>query len=123
MSIYQDLPKLLAITHISNNDNCPHCGARGKYVYNFRTEDGQSGGAMAGCIKHFPKHELFADSQRIVNKKERYKKEGWNLPSWDREIESAIIGFATGEITLREAKIEIFNSKSKAEEYRRRRRY
>ncbi len=33
---------------------CPHCGATGRWIYNFECEDGSVRGAMAGCLKLFP---------------------------------------------------------------------
>jgi hypothetical protein len=43
---------------------CPHCGAEGRYVYSFICEDGKRRGAMAGCLKLFPKSN--APASRLV---------------------------------------------------------
>lgn len=57
------LPAILAIlgkedhgpSDGAGSARCPHCGAAGRYVWRFLAVDGRKGGAMAGCLKLFPK--------------------------------------------------------------------
>ena len=101
---------------------CPHCGARGKYIYEFITEDGKRGGAMSGCIKLFPQSRFFADSMRIAKKERDYAKKGWNIPSWDREIKQAINDFIKGGISKDDAMVVVSRQRARAANYRRNRR-
>lgn len=69
---------------------CPHCGADGRYVVWFRTEDGARRGAMRGCFKLFPKSRYATRVERILEKERDARALGRNLASWDRDVLDAI---------------------------------
>jgi len=74
--------------------NCPHCGAKGRYVYRFRCDDGTTREAMSGCIRLFSWSSLVSEHQRIIDK----ETSGRKLASWDREMLDAIEQCARGDI-------------------------
>jgi len=48
---------------------CPHCGAWGRYVYTFTTDDGERHAAMAGCIEVWPGgKQAVADYKRVLKR-------------------------------------------------------
>lgn len=56
----ETLPRIVAVLGRSDSGEygaatCPHCGAAGRYVYTFQCDDGTTRGAMAGCLKLFPR--------------------------------------------------------------------
>lgn len=46
--------KMLGVDDAGAGASCPHCGATGRWIYNFLCEDGTQRAAMAGCLKQFP---------------------------------------------------------------------
>ena len=100
----QSLPKIVKFTGMTDageygNATCPHCGAKGRYIYHFTCADDSERGAMAGCLKRFPMHAFAAKHQAILARENEYRAKGWSLPSWDVEILHAIEKFAAGEVT------------------------
>ena len=103
------LPKLVNITNIEDYGeygaaNCPHCGAKGRYIHVARTTTGETVKAMAGCIKLYPTHKLFfKETQRIQKKELEYKEKGWNLPALDQAVLDIIDRFLSKELTEKQA--------------------
>lgn len=83
---------------------CPHCDAKGRYVYSFKCADGSERGAMQGCFNRWPKHPFVAEQVRIMDKQADYAKKGWKLAEWDSKPLEAIKQFAAGEITEQAAR-------------------
>ena len=78
---------------------CPHCGARGKKIYWFVTEEGQTGGAMSGCIKLFPVGEYFNAYQKAVDNMIRFEKNGWNPSRFDLDTTNGIDLYFDGKLS------------------------
>src|ERR1041384_229731 len=76
---------------------CPHCGADGRYVYWFVTEDGERRGAMAGCIRLFPVSKIAKEHHAIMERRADRESKGWKLASWDTAKLEAIEAFYRGE--------------------------
>lgn len=85
------------------NATCPHCGADGRYVWTFRCDDGTKRGAMAGCIKLFPRSALVDEHQRLLERAADRKAKGWQLASWDQAKLEAIEQVANGKVGEAEA--------------------
>lgn len=99
-----DLPKIVEFLGCSDYGEfgattCPHCDAKGRYVYTFRCDDGTKRGAMAGCIRRFRVSPI-ADAHQLVMDKE---KSGKKLNGWDRKIVEACERHYAGEISEPEA--------------------
>lgn len=102
---------------------CPHCGANGRYIYNFVCDDGTKHGAMKGCLSKFPMHPFAKIHARILEKQKENAKKGWKLASWDERTLEAIEKFAHNEIAEYEAQ-RIINSANEAKRaYMKRRGY
>lgn len=120
-SIYTDLPRIVYIDHVEDsgeygNANCPHCGAKGRYVYHFRCEDGSRRGAMAGCLKHFTLTWLAQEHRRILDKQRDGLKRfgpGHKLASWDAEILAVIEDYADGAIGMEDAARRVTDQKAR----------
>ena len=83
---------------------CPHCGAKGRYVYEFICDDGSNRGAMRICFSRWPQHYFVREQLRIEEKSSRFEAQGWGrLSEWDTAPLEAIQKFARGEITEAEA--------------------
>jgi len=82
---------------------CPHCGATGRYILRFMTEDGRELGAMRGCAKLFPVSRIAVEELRLRTKLADYEKQGWSLNKRDSEALDAIDGFYAGMIGERAA--------------------
>lgn len=73
---------------------CPHCGATGRWIHVFQTEDGRRMAAMSGCLKLFPVSRVANEEARLRKKLEDYRKRGWNgLNRRDTEALDAIVAF------------------------------
>jgi hypothetical protein len=81
---------------------CPHCGAKGRHIYQLVGESGQTYGAMAGCAADWPKADkrLYRDSVDLVGKEREARESGRRLASWDSRRLAAMAAFALGEINL-----------------------
>lgn len=100
------LPAIVAILnkHDSGeygNSSCPHCGALGRYTYHFICDDGRKYGAMAGCIKLFPKASgrHFSLLEKAFTKEEEAKTNKSKLASWWVEMLTATQEFGNDKIT------------------------
>jgi len=117
------LPRIIYFQSLQDcgdsNAQCPHCGAKGRYIYWFICEDGQRRGAMSGCVKHFPWHRFAHEHKRILDKSRTKKK----LTSWDDEMVKAIEAFADGSIDERTADSRIRLAKKRRESWMKRRRW
>lgn len=65
----QGLPRIIRYDHVDDsgeygNATCPHCGAKGRYVHHFLTDEGPRA-AMAGCIKLFPTSPVAKEHQAL----------------------------------------------------------
>lgn len=65
--------------------NCPHCGAMGRYIYEWE-EDGVSHAAMAGCYQKLTKGIQKDEKQRYFEI--LYEKQAKNKPlnGWDKSV-------------------------------------
>ena len=119
-----NLPRIIYFERITvapegDPDLCPHCGAKGRYIYWFVCEDGHKYGAMSGCVKLFPWHRFAHEHKRILDKQRTKKK----LCSWDEDMKAAIEKYASGEIGEREADNLIRAAKRTRESWMKRRRW
>jgi hypothetical protein len=104
----ETLPKIVAMVGKSDsgeygNATCPHCGADGRYVWTFRCDDGTTRGAMAGCIKLFPRSALVDEHQRLLDRLDERQAKGQTLASWDQAKLAAIEAVVAGRMTEAEA--------------------
>jgi hypothetical protein len=85
---------------------CPHCGSDGRYVQYFLCDDGNSYGAMRGCVKLFPVAPIAKRHQKLAQRKtelrRKYGKDA-TLNSWDARQMDAIERCYAGEIDEAEA--------------------
>jgi hypothetical protein len=110
MKTTEALPKIIAIVGIEDHGpcdpeptaSCPHCGADGRYIYHFICEDGSHRGAMAGCLKLFPKHQFAEKVQGVFKKSLEARKSGRRLASWDEDVLKATEMLESGAIQQRE---------------------
>lgn len=75
---------------------CPHCGAAGRRVHRFVTSDGQTRGAMSGCVKLFPVSPVAREELRLREKEARYVAQGWKLNRLDARALASIDAFYSG---------------------------
>lgn len=106
----QTLPAIIAITGMHDygpsdgegSTCCPHCGARGRYVWSFICADGSRRGAMRGCIQLFPKaigsSRYFKLIQEAFERRDKAKEEKKNLASWWQEMIDAAETFGTAKL-------------------------
>ena len=70
---------------LPNGCGCPHCGAEGRYVYQWVGEDGNTYSAMAGCFKALTTgyvNSYDAEYTKVLAKAAQGKK----LNGWDKSI-------------------------------------
>lgn len=108
MTIDGTLPRIIQFEGVSDsgeygNATCPHCGADGRYVWSFITEDGVRRGAMAGCIQKFPVSKLAEEHRKIIDRSKDRAKKGQKLASWDIAKLGAIEAVADGTMTVDQA--------------------
>lgn len=123
MANTETLPRIIQFTGMSDsgeygNATCPHCGAQGRYVYNFIVEGGERRGAMAGCIQRFPVSQIAKVHKGLLKKAQEYASKGWTLPSWDLAIVEAIEAFGRDEMTEGQCLTIVTNEQNKAKAYR-----
>ena len=112
-NIYSNLPKAIYITSIDDGGEygaylCPHCNARGRYIYNFMCDDGQLWSAMRGCFQHFNPHRFAHLGAQLITKQREAERKGMKLGAWDSEVLKAIQDFAHQVISEQQAD-EIIN--------------
>jgi hypothetical protein len=101
-------PKVVQVEQIEDTGPesgacCPHCGADGRYITWFITEDGARHGAMAGCFKLFPKSRFAIRVAGILEK----QRNGHKLASWDQKVLEAIRALPTlGELGVDQVIVE-----------------
>lgn len=101
----QTLPAILAVTGMKDygpSDGegsacCPHCGARGRYIWYFICEDGSKRGAMRGCIQLFPRKSSRNDKliQEAFERLNKAREENKNPASWWLDMVKAAEEFAS----------------------------
>lgn len=89
-------PRIVRIVGNFESDTCPHCGARGRYVTAFETDDGRHLAAMAGCIRLFPVSPIASEHLRLMKKLEACNRTGRRLNRWDLASLDAIEAFYAG---------------------------
>lgn len=86
--------------------NCPHCGARGRYVHIFLCDDGATRGAMSGCVKLFPHMKtalsIMAQSAHDKIQEARDLKRELKLASWFKDVLDGIEDYESGVLSLGE---------------------
>lgn len=102
------LPKIVTFLGISDAGEygaatCPHCGADGRYVHEFITEDGATRGAMSGCIKLFPVSPVAAEHRALIERDRDREKNGRRISSWDEVKQGAIEAFYRGDLSEADA--------------------
>lgn len=102
-NIYADLPRVVEILDLKDYGeygavSCPHCGAQGRYIYFFTTDNGQSYGAMKGCFRKFPKSPYADRMAKLLGKEKEFKAKKWKLASWDQDSINAIRAYGEGKI-------------------------
>jgi hypothetical protein len=103
------LPKIVAV--LAKDDHgpcdagatavCPHCGADGRYVYTFLCDDGTTRGAMAGCIKLFPRSIAADECEKALAKSCAARGGKGYLSRWDERMLNAIEQLQNGAIDCR----------------------
>lgn len=104
----QTLPTIIAYTGVRDsgefgNANCAHCGALGRYEYDFIGDDGRTHSAMAGCIQRFPVSRVAKAHKAILDK----QKTGKKLNGWDTKILEAVSEAINGTMTVPAAEAAI----------------
>lgn len=89
------LPRIISVieTRDCPDSECPHCGARGRWIISFRTADGRTLSAMRGCFKLFPQSPLVREEERLRAKASSF---GGRLNRLDDEALAAIEACAAG---------------------------
>jgi hypothetical protein len=79
------------------DSECPHCGARGRFIHHFVLENGEHHAAMSGCVGLFPVSPIAREEARLRKKLADHKKRGWvGLNKGDTEALEAIEAFYVG---------------------------
>lgn len=112
------LPRIVRFFGTVENDNCPHCGATGKYVHRFATDDGRHLGAMSGCVRLFPVSPVAQEHMRIAKKATDAAKFGRQLNRWDLAALEAIESFYAGTMSESDAIRRVQQEKSAASAWR-----
>lgn len=104
-TVAADLPRIVRFEGMTDSGEygaatCPHCGADGRYVWNFVCEDGTRRGAMAGCITKFPVSKVAEEHKKIMERDEDRAKKGQKLASWDVAKLAAIESYYAGETPI-----------------------
>lgn len=120
------LPRIIRFVGVHDsgefgNATCPHCGADGRYVWTFITEDGVQRGAMAGCIQKFPVSKLADEHKRIIDRQRQRQAKGQSLASWDVRKLSAIAAVEAGTMDIATALVVIQSENVKRSEWMRKR--
>jgi hypothetical protein len=124
-----DLPRIIEYLDVTDygpcDDGatavCPHCGADGRYVHEFRCEDGTVRGAMRGCMGLFPISPIATRHQKLVERERDLQKRfgaDAKLNSWDRNMMAAIQEFYAGTVTEQDALRTIERESMKKQAYR-----
>jgi len=103
------------------NDVCPHCGADGRYVWEFECDDGTRRGAMRGCVKLFPTSRTALEDQRLIEKEQELRRSYGpqaKLNSWDTKIRTALDEYFAGRMPEAEALRTIEREKAAAAAWR-----
>lgn len=116
------LPRIIQFEGVSDSGEyggatCPHCGADGRYVWTFITEDGERRGAMAGCIQKFPVSKLAEEHKRIIERSKDRAKNGQKLASWDIAKLAAIEAVRDGELTADQALLVVQSENAKRKQW------
>jgi hypothetical protein len=106
MPVLASLPRIVRFLGTSDaggpDAECPHCGAKGRYVHSFECEDGSRRGAMSGCVKLFPVHPI-AQADMALRGRERELRTRFGataqLNSWDQRMRVAIDAYYAGTMT------------------------
>lgn len=105
------------------NDNCAHCGAKGRYQWVFVCDDGKQHRAMAGCIKLYPVAPVAKIHQTLIEKAKQMAGQHWpngdakQLNSWDTVKLDAIEAFYRGEVSEEIAMQAIHNENVKRDNW------
>ena len=124
-----ELPKIVRFLGVDDagpadprpNGVCPHCGAEGRYTWRFLTEDGQTLGAMSGCLKLFPVSLVALEEKRLIEKERDLQKrygESAHLNSWDTKIMEAVGAFHRDEISEKDFERTVRQQKAAAQQWR-----
>lgn len=109
------LPRIVRFLGTSDcpDSECPHCGARGRFIHRFLLETGGTGAAMSGCVQLFPVSPVAREEARLKKKLADYMKRGWNgLNRRDTEALEAIEAFYAGTIDERSAMVIVKGAKA-----------
>lgn len=101
MNAVMSLPRIVRFLETIEGGSCPHCGADGRWIHRFVTDDGNQRGAMSGCVKLFPVSRVALEEQRLRKKEESLRKrfgESAHLNRNDTRAMEAIEAFYRGEM-------------------------
>lgn len=104
---------------------CPHCGAKGRYIFWFITEDGAERGAMRGamrgCLKLFPVSEIASEHRALLEKQTELRKKygpDAHLNSWATKMLEAIDAYYANDLSMDEALATVRREKAAQAAYR-----
>jgi hypothetical protein len=110
-------PPVLITLHVQDsgefgNAHCPHCGAAGRYITTYLTEDGEEYSAMAGCLNRAkkPHSQLARLTSEAFTRERDSKSKGKKLARWWQDIIDGVQAMRSGQIdidTLRKGVAEI----------------
>lgn len=95
--------------------NCPHCGARGRYVYRFVCDDGVVRAAMRGCLQLFRPADgpVAKATERAFEKASAAKRDGRRLASWFAEILEATTALGAGTLSVADHRAIVLAAESR----------
>lgn len=128
INIYANLPKIVFMLSVEDGGPdggtyCPHCGAEGRYIYNFVCEDGSTYGAMKGCLSKFPMHPFAKLHGEIMGKELEFRRKGWSLPRWDAQVKEAIEKYADNLLSESDVQKAINSAQAAKNAYMKRKGY
>lgn len=101
--LYLNLPRIVRFlgTDDAGEDRtakCPHCGAKGRYIHHFITEDGRQRGAMAHCFRQFPIHPFAKIAADLEEKERKVRQSSRALARWDQRVLEALDAYYAGSM-------------------------
>jgi hypothetical protein len=105
--------RFIETTDCGPGATCPHCGATGRWIVRFVTDDGRHLGAMRGCVQLFPVSQVAREGLRLRDKAAKYAKQGWHLNQADTRALETIEAFESGNATEQQAMSAVKSAKAR----------